>query len=60
MTNASLELTGISKRYNTIQTLDDVSLTLRPGEVLGCAEGVNSIACVRPQLPAPHKVDLDP
>jgi simple sugar transport system ATP-binding protein len=30
-----VKMTGISKRYNTIQTLDEVSLTLRPGEVLG-------------------------
>ncbi|MGO4333599.1 ATP-binding cassette domain-containing protein [Labrys sp. KB_33_2] len=30
-----VKMTGISKRYNTIQTLDDVSLMLRPGEVLG-------------------------
>ncbi|PZM11547.1 ATP-binding cassette domain-containing protein [Rhizobium tubonense] len=30
-----VRMTGISKRYNTIQTLDDVSLTLKPGEVLG-------------------------
>jgi simple sugar transport system ATP-binding protein len=28
-------MTGISKRYHPIQVLDDVSLTLRPGEVLG-------------------------
>jgi simple sugar transport system ATP-binding protein len=28
-------MTGISKRYNPIQTLDNVSLTLKPGEVLG-------------------------
>ena len=30
-----VRMTGISKRYNAIQTLDDVSLTLKPGEVLG-------------------------
>jgi len=30
-----VRMTGISKRYQTIQTLDDVSLTLKPGEVLG-------------------------
>jgi simple sugar transport system ATP-binding protein len=30
-----VRMTGISKRYGTIQTLDDVSLELRPGEVLG-------------------------
>ncbi|MBB3236278.1 ATP-binding cassette domain-containing protein [Phyllobacterium endophyticum] len=30
-----VRMTGISKRYNTIQTLDNVSLSLRPGEVLG-------------------------
>src|SRR5882762_10511862 len=38
MTNADtfrVKMTGISKRYHTIQTLDDVSLTLKPGEVLG-------------------------
>nr|WP_207765795.1 ATP-binding cassette domain-containing protein [Pleomorphomonas carboxyditropha] len=28
-------MTGISKRYHPIQVLDDVSLTLKPGEVLG-------------------------
>ena len=30
-----VRMTGISKRYGTIQTLDDVSLRLAPGEVLG-------------------------
>ncbi|TJV46591.1 MAG: sugar ABC transporter ATP-binding protein [Mesorhizobium sp.] len=30
-----VRMSGISKRYNAIQTLDDVSLVLRPGEVLG-------------------------
>jgi len=30
-----VRMTGISKRYNAIQTLDNVSLTLKPGEVLG-------------------------
>ncbi|MES0151205.1 ATP-binding cassette domain-containing protein [Mesorhizobium sp. M0012] len=30
-----VRMSGISKRYNAIQTLDDVSLTLKPGEVLG-------------------------
>ena len=30
-----VRMTGISKRYNPIQTLDNVSLTLKPGEVLG-------------------------
>lgn len=30
-----VKMTGISKRYQTIQTLDNVSLTLKPGEVLG-------------------------
>ena len=30
-----VRMTGISKRYNTIQTLDNVSLSLKPGEVLG-------------------------
>ena len=30
-----VRMRGISKRYGTIQTLDDVSLDLRPGEVLG-------------------------
>ncbi len=27
-----VRMTGISKRYQTIQTLDDVSLTLKPGK----------------------------
>ncbi|MFT4184281.1 MAG: ATP-binding cassette domain-containing protein [Rhizobium sp.] len=30
-----VKMTGICKRYQTIQTLDNVSLTLKPGEVLG-------------------------
>ncbi|MUT20227.1 sugar ABC transporter ATP-binding protein [Mesorhizobium loti] len=30
-----VRMTGISKRYGPIQTLDDVSLNLKPGEVLG-------------------------
>jgi ribose transport system ATP-binding protein len=30
-----VRMSGVSKRYNAIQTLDDVSLTLKPGEVLG-------------------------
>jgi simple sugar transport system ATP-binding protein len=30
-----VRMTGISKRYNTIQTLDNVTLSLKPGEVLG-------------------------
>ncbi len=30
-----VRMRGISKRYGTIQTLDDVSLDLMPGEVLG-------------------------
>ncbi|TIX06338.1 MAG: sugar ABC transporter ATP-binding protein, partial [Mesorhizobium sp.] len=30
-----VRMSGISKRYNAIQTLDDVSLVLKPGEVLG-------------------------
>ena len=30
-----VRMRGISKRYGTIQTLDDVSLDLAPGEVLG-------------------------
>lgn len=30
-----VRMTGISKRYGPIRTLDDVSLTLKPGEVLG-------------------------
>lgn len=30
-----VRMNGISKRYGAIQTLDNVSLTLRPGEVLG-------------------------
>jgi simple sugar transport system ATP-binding protein len=30
-----VKMTGVSKRYNTIQTLDNVSLLLKPGEVLG-------------------------
>jgi len=30
-----VRMTGISKRYHPIQVLDDVSLTLKPGEVLG-------------------------
>ncbi len=30
-----VRMTGISKRYSAIQTLDNVSLTLKPGEVLG-------------------------
>ncbi|RUU13843.1 sugar ABC transporter ATP-binding protein [Mesorhizobium sp. USDA-HM6] len=30
-----VRMSGISKRYNAIQSLDDVSLTLKPGEVLG-------------------------
>lgn len=30
-----VRMSGISKRYGAIQTLDNVSLTLRPGEVLG-------------------------
>ena len=38
MTDSSpyrVRMTGISKRYHPIQVLDDVSLTLKPGEVLG-------------------------
>src|SRR5438445_2249228 len=30
-----VRMSGISKRYNAIRTLDDVDLTLAPGEVLG-------------------------
>jgi simple sugar transport system ATP-binding protein len=30
-----VRMRGISKRYGTIQTLDDVTLEIRPGEVLG-------------------------
>jgi simple sugar transport system ATP-binding protein len=30
-----VRMSGVSKRYNAIQTLDNVSLTLKPGEVLG-------------------------
>jgi simple sugar transport system ATP-binding protein len=30
-----VKMTGIFKRYHTMQTLEDVSLTLKPGEVLG-------------------------
>lgn len=30
-----VRMSGISKRYGTMQSLDDVSLMLRPGEVLG-------------------------
>lgn len=30
-----VRMSGISKHYNAIQSLDDVSLTLKPGEVLG-------------------------
>jgi simple sugar transport system ATP-binding protein len=30
-----VRMSGISKRYNAIQSLDDVSLRLKPGEVLG-------------------------
>jgi simple sugar transport system ATP-binding protein len=30
-----VRMTGISKRYGAIQTLEDVSLDLKPGEVLG-------------------------
>ena len=30
-----VRMRGVSKRYGTIQTLDDVSLDLGPGEVLG-------------------------
>src|SRR4051812_48611060 len=30
-----VRMSGISKRYGTIHTLDDVGLELRPGEVLG-------------------------
>lgn len=32
---ARVRMRGISKRYGTVQTLDDVSLDLAPGEVLG-------------------------
>jgi simple sugar transport system ATP-binding protein len=38
MTNADtyrVRMTGISKRYGPMQSLDNVSLTLKPGEVLG-------------------------
>ena len=38
MTNADtyrVRMTGISKRYGTMQSLDNVSLALKPGEVLG-------------------------
>ena len=38
MTNADtyrVRMTGISKRYGAMQSLDNVSLTLKPGEVLG-------------------------
>jgi simple sugar transport system ATP-binding protein len=30
-----VRMTGISKRYGTMQSLDDASLSLKPGEVLG-------------------------
>ena len=38
MTNGApyrVEMRGISKRYGTLQTLNDVTLRLKPGEVLG-------------------------
>ena len=35
VTAAALELSGVSKHFGAIQALTDVSLTLRPGEVVG-------------------------